>query len=167
MRFPGSPAQVAELKKAFHQGGGKGFLRMMVSQKANEGAGAIEVAALYSLLGETDQAFAWLGKAYQRRSPLMEFLKEDPDFDHRRSDPRFSELVRRAGFGGLIECRRAEGNSSAVPLCRPSLLLSVPAVIAGLRILAVRTTCHREGVNMPAVTLIVPAATEGQKRWSS
>ncbi len=93
-----SPAQVAELKKAFHQGGAKGFLRMMVNQKANEGADAIEVAALYSLLGETDQAFAWLGKAYQRRSPLMEFLKEDPDFDHLRSDPRFSELVRRAGL---------------------------------------------------------------------
>jgi len=45
VRFPGSPAQVAELKKAFHQGGAKGFLRMMVSQKANEGADAIEVAA--------------------------------------------------------------------------------------------------------------------------
>ena len=41
---------------------------------------------------------AWLGKAYQRRSPLMEFLKEDPDFDHLRSDTRFSELVRRAGL---------------------------------------------------------------------
>jgi tetratricopeptide (TPR) repeat protein len=93
-----SPAQVAELKKAFHQGGAKGFLRMMVSKKANEGADAIEVASLYSLLGETDQAFAWLGKAYQRRSPFMEFLKEDPDFDHLRSDPRFSELVRRAGL---------------------------------------------------------------------
>jgi hypothetical protein len=74
VRFPGSPAQVAELKKAFHQGGAKGFLRMMVSQKANEGADAIEVAAAYSLLRETDQAFAWLGKAYRRRSPLMEFL---------------------------------------------------------------------------------------------
>ena len=99
MRFPGSPAQVTELKKAFHQGGAKGFLRMMVSQKANEGADAIEVAALYSLLGETDQAFAWLGKAYQRRSPLMEFLMEDPDFDHLRSDP-------------------GSANSSAVPAWR-------------------------------------------------
>ena len=55
-------------------------------------------AGLYAVLGNTDQAFAWLEKAYQERSAKLLDLKVDPDFDSLRGDPRFGDLVRRVGL---------------------------------------------------------------------
>jgi hypothetical protein len=49
-------------------------------------------------LGEKDQAFAWLEKAHQDRSGIFFQLKMDPVNDPLRSDPRFADLLRRAGL---------------------------------------------------------------------
>jgi hypothetical protein len=46
-------------------------------------------------LGDKDQAFACLDKAYNDRSSGMIYLKVDPMFDPLRSDPRFTNLLRR------------------------------------------------------------------------
>jgi serine/threonine-protein kinase len=56
------------------------------------------VAILYAGLGDKDQAFAWLEKAYQDRSSLMAQLKVEASFDPLRSDPRFQDLLRRMNF---------------------------------------------------------------------
>jgi serine/threonine-protein kinase len=56
------------------------------------------IANVYVGLGEKDQAFAWLEKAYEARSWYMTWLKVDPALDSLRSDPRFADLVRRAGL---------------------------------------------------------------------
>jgi hypothetical protein len=55
-------------------------------------------ASLYGALGESDQAFAWLDKAYEERDNAMVLLKVEPMFDPLRSDPRFTDLLRRVGF---------------------------------------------------------------------
>ena len=55
-------------------------------------------AGLDALLGNKDQAFAWLDKAYAERSSKLLDLQLDPDFDSLRGDPRFAELVRRMGL---------------------------------------------------------------------
>jgi tetratricopeptide (TPR) repeat protein len=55
-------------------------------------------AVRYAKLGEKDQAFAWLEKAVYDRHPLLCMLKTLPDFDGLRSDPRFTDLLRRIGF---------------------------------------------------------------------
>jgi hypothetical protein len=70
----------------------------VLEESKKEGDG-VEVASLYSLLGERDQAMLWLEKAYRQRSPIIEFLKEASEFDNLRSDPRFRELLRRVGLG--------------------------------------------------------------------
>jgi eukaryotic-like serine/threonine-protein kinase len=54
-----------------------------------------EVAMAYSLLGNKDRAFEWLGKAVEARSIFVLSLRVDPTWDNIRSDPRFGELVRR------------------------------------------------------------------------
>jgi hypothetical protein len=56
------------------------------------------IALIYAGLGEKDQAFAWLEKAYEDRSSLMVYLKVEPMLDSLRSDTRFAELVRRIGL---------------------------------------------------------------------
>ena len=56
------------------------------------------IAVIYSGLGERDQTFAWLEKAYQERHPYMTLIGVEPVFDPVRSDPRFADLVRRVGL---------------------------------------------------------------------
>jgi len=58
----------------------------------------ITSAMIYAGLGDKDQAFAWLEKAYTERSVWLLWLKVDPKFDSLRSDARFAEFVRRIGL---------------------------------------------------------------------
>jgi len=55
-------------------------------------------AGLHAVLRDNDEAFSWLDKAYEERSPRLLDLKLDPDFDSLRRDPRYSDLVRRIGL---------------------------------------------------------------------
>ena len=55
------------------------------------------MAMIYGGLGESDQAFAWLNKAYDDRDALLVFLQVEPVFDGLRSDARFDQLLQRVG----------------------------------------------------------------------
>jgi tetratricopeptide (TPR) repeat protein len=59
---------------------------------------AYTIAEIYSALGEKDEAFKWLEKTYQDRLSTMCQLKFDPAMDNIRSDPRFKEYLKKAGF---------------------------------------------------------------------
>jgi eukaryotic-like serine/threonine-protein kinase len=59
---------------------------------------AYNFAEVYIGLGEKEQAFALLERAYADRSMYLTFLKADPQFDSLRSDPRFKDLLRRVGL---------------------------------------------------------------------
>jgi DNA-binding winged helix-turn-helix (wHTH) protein/TolB-like protein/Flp pilus assembly protein TadD len=52
-------------------------------------------AVVYIGLGEKNEAFKWLDKAYKERSQLLTGLKVDPLFDSLHSDPRFTDLLQR------------------------------------------------------------------------
>ena len=56
------------------------------------------IATIYVALKDRDTAFEWLEKAYSEHSPDLVGLKTEPRLDHVRSDPRFSDLVRRVGL---------------------------------------------------------------------
>jgi TolB-like protein/DNA-binding winged helix-turn-helix (wHTH) protein/Tfp pilus assembly protein PilF len=53
---------------------------------------------VYIGLGDKDQAFVWLEKAYQERSNPLALFKVSPTVDSLRSDPRFADLLRRIGL---------------------------------------------------------------------
>ncbi|MDQ6786398.1 MAG: hypothetical protein M3033_06215, partial [Acidobacteriota bacterium] len=56
------------------------------------------IAVYYAKLGEKDEAFAWLEKAYQERFYALTILKVDPRFESLHSDPRYDDLLRRMGL---------------------------------------------------------------------
>lgn len=56
------------------------------------------VALVHAGLGQNNAAFTWLNKAFDERSHWLVWLRLDPRWNGLRSDPRFSELVRRMGF---------------------------------------------------------------------
>lgn len=55
-------------------------------------------AAIAASLGDSDQAFAWLDKAYQERSGWMPWLKHETLLDSLSQDVRFNDLLRRVGL---------------------------------------------------------------------
>jgi Tfp pilus assembly protein PilF len=57
-----------------------------------------DFATIYAGLGEKDQAFASLEKAYEQRDASLVKAKVGPSFDPLRSDPRFTDLLRRIGL---------------------------------------------------------------------
>jgi len=56
------------------------------------------IGILYGALGDLNEAFVWLEKAYQERDPQLTYLKAGRRFEPLRHDPRFRELVHRIGL---------------------------------------------------------------------
>jgi TolB-like protein/Tfp pilus assembly protein PilF len=57
----------------------------------------LDIAVVYTGMGERDCAFEWLEKAYQGRTMRIQELP-DPIFDSLRADDRFADLMRRIGL---------------------------------------------------------------------
>jgi len=56
------------------------------------------VATVYFALDETNRGFEWLEKAFADYDENLNFMAADPVLDSYRSDPRFVDLLRRAGL---------------------------------------------------------------------
>ena len=56
---------------------------------------ALNVAGIYMNLGEHDQAYVWLNKAFDEREMRLVGIRNNLDFDVVRNDPRFVELLGR------------------------------------------------------------------------
>jgi hypothetical protein len=56
------------------------------------------IAIIYCRLGEDDNAFEWLEKAYEDRSEGLAWLKVDLRLERLHSDPRYADLMRRVGL---------------------------------------------------------------------
>src|SRR5262249_26420701 len=60
------------------------------------------IAAAYIALGDKDRAFEWLEKGYRERDWGLPIIKTFPDFDEVRSDPRFSDLLKRMNLQSKV-----------------------------------------------------------------
>lgn len=69
-------------------------LRLSRGKPVSSGA----IALIYAALGDKDESFRWLEKAYTERSSFMTSLKYWSVFDSLRGDPRFGDLLRRVGL---------------------------------------------------------------------
>jgi eukaryotic-like serine/threonine-protein kinase len=73
-------------------------IRQLKERVVQDSLGTYEIALVYTGLGEPDQAFGWLEKAYRAHDKGLTYLKIDPTLDPLRSDARFQALLRRMNF---------------------------------------------------------------------
>jgi DNA-binding winged helix-turn-helix (wHTH) protein/tetratricopeptide (TPR) repeat protein len=58
----------------------------------------VDIAAIYSGLGDLDNAVLWLDRALEQRAPTLGFVAQNPIFDALHRDPRFVAIVERIGI---------------------------------------------------------------------
>jgi serine/threonine-protein kinase len=75
-------------------------LQKMIETSKRERVPPLPFAFIYAELGEKEQAFEWLEKAYEERSSALVHLGDGTacTCDALRSDPRFADLLRRIGL---------------------------------------------------------------------
>jgi tetratricopeptide (TPR) repeat protein len=66
-----------------------------LKQKSAKNNLSYQIAEIYIGLGDKDQAFQWLDKAYQDRSEWLTWIAIEPKLDPIRADPKFERLLRR------------------------------------------------------------------------
>ncbi|GAC1678063.1 MAG: hypothetical protein PVS2B2_14920 [Candidatus Acidiferrum sp.] len=84
-------------KSGFH-GAMKRFVLLLEEQSKRIYVDPAWIAANYAFLGEREQAFGWLEKAYKEKSDFLLSIKSFPLFDSLRSDPRYANLLKRMGL---------------------------------------------------------------------
>ena len=98
----GSPLMKARLGSAYAGIGktaeARRILRELEEETKTRYVPPCVIAALYVGLGDKEQAFVWLERAYQERDVLLMTLNIEPHLDPIRSDERFRDLVRRVGL---------------------------------------------------------------------
>jgi TolB-like protein/thioredoxin-like negative regulator of GroEL len=101
-KLGGQPHALGHMGNAYARMRREAEARQMISelqkQVQNTGIGRYEIALVYAGLGEKEEAFAWLEKAFVARDKGLTYLKIDPCLDPLRSDSRFQDLVRRVGL---------------------------------------------------------------------
>ena len=81
----------------------RAILAELEAKRDRDWVTAYELAVVYSLLGEADEAFKWLAVADREMAVGLSFVRVDPRLKAVRSDPRFDDLLRRTEISGAHE----------------------------------------------------------------
>jgi tetratricopeptide (TPR) repeat protein len=96
------PEAISEFSQAVKSSGdtakGRAVLQELKSLESQRYVPPSNLALLSYVLGEKDEAFSWLEKAYQDRDIRLCRLKVDSKWDSMRSEPRFVEILKRIGL---------------------------------------------------------------------
>jgi TolB-like protein/DNA-binding winged helix-turn-helix (wHTH) protein len=98
----GDAKEAEMISKAYEKAGYNGVIELRLRQlreksKSNY-VSALDFADLYAELGNNDEAFTWLDKAYQERASLLCEIGISPAYDKIRNDQRFKELLQKIGL---------------------------------------------------------------------
>lgn len=58
----------------------------------------LEFASAYARLGQNDEIFRWLEKAYEDHVPKLVRIQQNIDLNSVHDDPRYQDLVKRIGL---------------------------------------------------------------------
>ena len=99
---PHDPALLGLLGHLYAVSGQKAAARGIISQlqqiSAERYVPSLYVAMIYTGLGDKDEAFAWLDKAFAERCEYLVYLPTEPMADPLRTDSKFPALLERLGL---------------------------------------------------------------------
>jgi serine/threonine-protein kinase len=99
---PNHSGFIASLGCAYGRAGQQGealkLLADLQKMSTRRYVGSYDLAMIYAGLGDRDQAFMLLDKAFSERSNQLVYLNAEPAWETLHSDPRFVELSRRIGL---------------------------------------------------------------------
>ena len=102
LKLSGSPLMLALLGQAYAASGQKAQAQQVLNElhdlQDKRYVSPYTVAGIYAGMGDKDQAFKWLEKAFDERDIWIVNLKVDPVFTKLRSDRRFPDLLLRTGL---------------------------------------------------------------------
>jgi tetratricopeptide (TPR) repeat protein len=94
----GEPDAARLIRESFANGDWQAFLGRITEQRSRLKLYPYFVAGFFAELGETDKALATLNEAIETRDQHTAWMKVDPFMSPLRDDPRFQEVLKRAGF---------------------------------------------------------------------
>ncbi len=94
----GEPDAAKLIRESFVKGDWQGFLRKITEERTRLKLYPYFVATFFAELGEKDKAFAMLNEAIETKDQHTGQMKVDPYMNPLRDDPRFQEVLKKAGF---------------------------------------------------------------------
>ena len=111
-----NPSVLASVAYVYARAGRRNEARKIIAHlqdlSTRQYMSGFEIATGFAALGDLNNAFAWLDRAYRGRESQLPFLNVVPRLDPLRNDPRFQDLLHRVGLAdidGAGELNRLSG----------------------------------------------------------
>jgi TolB-like protein/DNA-binding winged helix-turn-helix (wHTH) protein/Tfp pilus assembly protein PilF len=102
LRLGGEEKLVGEVLMASKKGGNRGVQEWRLAQLKQMARkryiSPLEFASAYARLGQKDEVFRWLEKAYDDHVPKLVRIQHNIDLNSVHDDPRYQDLVKRIGL---------------------------------------------------------------------
>ena len=96
------PEQIKAVGDAFRKSGYRDAIQVVIRVRIERSqrvyVSPYMTGVWYALIGDSDDAFKWLNKAYEVHDDYLPELGIDPGMRSLRSDPRYADLLRRIGL---------------------------------------------------------------------
>ena len=73
-------------------------VKSLIAKQKLGGVSSCYIGAIYAMLGNKDQSFAWLERAYNEHDAFLSLLAVYPAYDSLRTDSRYFSLISRLGL---------------------------------------------------------------------
>ena len=91
-------AILGEFRRSGYREAIQASIRADINRSGQKNVSQSTIAARYATIGDKENAFHWLEKAYEMHDDYLPFVKVKRNFQSIRSDPRYVELLRRIGL---------------------------------------------------------------------
>jgi serine/threonine-protein kinase len=105
----------------------RNILAQLLQARQKRYVSAPVIAAVYVALGEKEEAFRWLDRAYSEHSGVLQWIAFLPEFRDLHSDARFPQLLRRTGasYDAILAITETTLSETADPNAQSHFTLKV------------------------------------------